>query len=67
MSQSSYWRTALLSNKPSNKLLNLINQPQVNSLLSDRSAAIEVEGIAGIFCWPISLLQGSHHLTLDRV
>jgi hypothetical protein len=33
MNQSSYWRAASLSNKPGNKLLNLINEPQVNSLL----------------------------------
>jgi hypothetical protein len=33
MNQSSCRRTASLSNKPGNKLLKLINEPQVNSLL----------------------------------
>jgi hypothetical protein len=33
MNQSSCRRTASLSNKPSDKLLKLINEPQVNSLL----------------------------------
>jgi hypothetical protein len=33
MNQSSCRRAASLSDKPRNKLLNLINEPQVNSLL----------------------------------